>query len=79
MCLPFDVSVVLLILPKSDVRKTSARMVTGLLQAIHIQTWLESTLRSIGPASSVDRCEIEFLDCKTPTSVILFDDIKTVF
>jgi hypothetical protein len=54
-------------------------MVTGLLQAIHMQTWLESTLRSIGPASRVDSCGIEFYYCRTPTSIILFDDIKTVF
>ncbi|MGA7543133.1 MAG: hypothetical protein WBW34_08745, partial [Nitrososphaeraceae archaeon] len=52
----------------SVIRKTFALTVTGLLHAIHIHTWLVSTLRSIGPASRIESCDnlpnsVGFPDC----------------
>jgi hypothetical protein len=81
---PSNVSIVLLVLRKSVVGKTLALWVTDLLHAIQIQTWLVSTLRSIGPASRTERHDklpnsVGLLDCWKFPSISCPDSIKNVF
>jgi hypothetical protein len=81
---PSNVSIVLLVLRKSVVGKTLALRVTDLLHAIQIQTWLVSTLRSIGPASRTEIHDklpnsVGLLDCWKFPSISCHDSIKNVF